>query len=43
MGTDKDLAQTRREVEPRHATDGIPPLSVALCYPLAESTQNTLP
>lgn len=30
-------------VAPRHATDGIPPLSAALCYPLAESTQNTLP
>lgn len=30
-------------VAPRHATDGIPPLSAALCYPLAESTQNTRP
>ena len=30
-------------VAPRHATDGIPPLSAALCYPLAEFTQNTLP
>lgn len=30
-------------VAPRHATDGIPPLSAALCYHLAESTQNTRP